>query len=211
MATRSIYLVRHGEYDWNHQPSPLKGLTPLGVQQARFTAQRLRSVTATAIYSSDLMRAIETAEIIGGVLEGVPYEKDSGLRECYLASPTLSDVPLELIQAGEKQAASAFSKYLCPTREGEKNEIIVSHGNLIRYLASRVLGGSPDSWSRMRTFNCGITQIAVESDGRLWLVSYNDVGHLPAEFITAGMPQRSNKAQQIGSSANCDRKSQQIL
>src|SRR6476660_6108194 len=131
MATRSIYLVRHGEYDWDNDPSPLKGLTPRGVQQARLTARRLRSVRATAIYSSDLMRAIETAEIIGAELNSVPYEKDSELRECYLPSPALIDVPVELIQAGEKQAAAAFSKYLC-TRDDDKNEIIVSHGNLIR-------------------------------------------------------------------------------
>ena len=59
---------------------------------------------------------------------------------------------------------------------------------MIRYLACRVLGGSPDSWLRMRTLNCGITELAVESDGRVWLVSYNDVGHLPAHLITAGVP-----------------------
>ena len=190
MTTRRIYLVRHGEYDWDDQPSPLKGLTPLGVQQARLTAQRLRTIAATTIYSSDLMRAIETAEIIGGDFDGVLYEKSEDLRECYLASPTFANVSVELIQAGEKQAAAAFSKYLCPTLGGDKTEIIVSHGNLIRYLAARVLG-SPDTWLRMRTFNCGITEIAIESDGRLWLVSYNDVGHLPADFITAGIPRRS--------------------
>ena len=38
MATRRIYLVRHGEYDWDDQPGPLKGLTPRGVKQARLTA-----------------------------------------------------------------------------------------------------------------------------------------------------------------------------
>jgi broad specificity phosphatase PhoE len=147
------------------------------------------------------MRAVETAEIIGAEFNGIPYEKDSELRECYLPSPALIDVPLELIQAGEKQAAAAFSKYLC-TRGDAKNEIIVSHGNLIRYLASRVLGSATDSWLRMRTFNCGITEIAVESDGRLWLVSHNDVGHLPSEFITEGIPRRPNRAQQTDRSTD---------
>jgi len=195
MGTHRIYLVRHGEYDWDDQPSPRKGLTSLGVQQSRLTAKRLRSIKATAIYSSDLMRAIETAEIIGGDFDGLPYEKSGDLRECYLASPTFASVPIELIQAGEKQAAAAFSKYLCPTPEVDKTEIIVSHGNLIRYMVARVLG-SPENWLRMRTFNCGITEIAIESDGRLWLVTYNDVGHLPSEFITEGIPQRSIRAQE---------------
>jgi broad specificity phosphatase PhoE len=192
MATRRIYLIRHAEYDWDNQPSPLKGLTPLGMQQAQLTASRLRSIPATTLFSSDLTRAVETAEIIGGKLEGVPYMKRKDLRECFLASPTFVNVPEELIQAGEKQAEAAFVRYLCPTRHDDKTEVIVSHGNLIRYLASRVLGGAPDSWLRMRTLNCGITEIVIESDGRMWLVSYNDVGHLPAEFVTAGVPQRSN-------------------
>lgn len=190
MATRRIYLVRHGEYDWDDQPNPWKGLTPRGAQQAQLTAKRLRSVPATAIYSSDLTRAVETAETIAGEFDGIPFKKSRDLRECFLQSPTFANVPVELIQAGEKQAATAFSKYLRPTHRGDKSEIIVSHGNMIRYLASRVLG-SPDTWLRMRTFNCGITEIAIEPDGRLWLVSYNDVGHLPAQLITAGVPTRN--------------------
>src|SRR5439155_2583567 len=192
--TRRVYLVRHGEYDWDDQPSPLKGLTPRGVQQAQLTAKRLRAVSAAAIYSSDLARAVETAEIIASEFDGIPFKKRKNLRECFLRSPAFINVPVEVIQAGEKQAATAFSKYLRPTHRGDKSEIIVSHGNVIRYLASRVLDGSPDTWLRMRTFNCGITEIAIEPDGRLWLVSYNDVGHLPAQLLTAGVPAHVNKA-----------------
>jgi probable phosphoglycerate mutase len=136
------------------------------------------------------MRAVETAQIIGAEHDGVPYTKRSDLRECVLPSPVFANVPPEHLQAGEAQAAGVFSRYLRPTPSGDENEIIVSHGNLIRYLASRVLHGAPDSWLQMKTFNCGITEIAIESDGRLWLVTYNDVGHLPAEFVTEGIPSR---------------------
>ena len=58
---------------------------------------------------------------------------------------------------------------------------------MIRYLTARALGVS-SSWFRMRTLNCGITEIDVESDGTMWVVSYNDVGHLPAPLITSGLP-----------------------
>ena len=188
MATRRIYLVRHGEYDWDDQPGPLKGLTPRGVKQARLTAKRLSSIPAAALYSSDLRRAIETAEMISSQLNGVPYKKTRKLRECFLPSPLSENVPAELIQAGEKQALTAFSTYLRPAKKQDRHEIIVTHGNVIRYLVSKVLSGSPDSWLRMRTLNCGITEVAVDSDGRMWLVSYNDVGHLPADLITEGVP-----------------------
>jgi broad specificity phosphatase PhoE len=189
VATRRVYLVRHGEYDWDDQPDPSKGLTARGVQQARLTAQRFRSVPATAIYSSDLMRAVETAQIIAAELAGVPCKTEQDLRECFLPSPAFTNVPADVIQAGEKQAAAAFSKYLSSSCENDTNEIIVTHGNLIRYMVSRVLGGG-NSWLRMRTFNCGVTEITSEPGDRLWLVSYNDVGHLPSALVTAGVPQR---------------------
>jgi probable phosphoglycerate mutase len=188
-----IFLVRHGEYDWDNQPSPVKGLTVRGVQQAKLTAQRLRNMPVTAIYSSDLMRAVETAEIIRAEFDGVTYKKRKELRECYLSNPNQSKVPKELIEQGERQAEEAFCRYLRPTRGNDKSEIIVSHGNLIRHLASRVVASSPDSWFRMKTFNCGITEIAIDADGGKWLVSYNDVGHLPAEIITEGIPSRSTE------------------
>ncbi len=88
MAIRTIYLVRHGEYDWDDQPSPLKGLTERGVEQAQLTAKRLGSLPATAIYSSDLQRAVETAEIIHGRFDGVPHEKRRNLRELFPGIPS---------------------------------------------------------------------------------------------------------------------------
>jgi broad specificity phosphatase PhoE len=126
--------------------------------------------------------------MISSELNGVPYEKTRSLRECFLPNPLFENVPPERIQSGEKQAATAFSRYLRPAMRHDRYEIIVTHGNMIRSLVSRVLGGSSDTWLRMRTLNCGITEVAVQSDGRMWLVSYNDVGHLPADLITEGIP-----------------------
>jgi len=66
VAERHLYLVRHGQLDLrafaeNHLTA---GLTPLGREQARFTARRLRALDVRAIYCSTLGRAKETAEII---------------------------------------------------------------------------------------------------------------------------------------------------
>ena len=83
MATRTLYLIRHGEYDWDDQPTPHKGLTRRGRKQARLTARRLRTLPATAIYSSDLRRAVETAEIIRG--PATPMNRASGNRSVMAA------------------------------------------------------------------------------------------------------------------------------
>ena len=192
MATRKIVLVRHGEYDWDESPGPHKGMTPRGVEQAHLTARRLSSLAASAIYSSDLMRAIETAEMIRNGRDGVPYEQDLELRECCPAGPAYRNVPVEVIDAGQRQAESVFDRYFLPSNE-DRHDIIVSHGNMIRYLTARALGNA-NSWFRMRTSNCGITELDIESDGRMWVVSYNDVGHLPAHLITAGLPSGAHSA-----------------
>ncbi|MFC1627311.1 histidine phosphatase family protein [Patescibacteria group bacterium] len=64
----TIYLVRHGETDWNKK-GILQGhknpkLNPTGIQQAQKVAKRLKNIKFDAAYSSDLSRAKQTAEII---------------------------------------------------------------------------------------------------------------------------------------------------
>src|SRR5262245_65155142 len=114
MPTRKIYFIRHGEYDW--QNPECKDLTPIGVQQAELTAQRLAALSVQRIYSSDLPRAMQTAETIRRALANVPCEPDPGLRECYLPSPASRDVPVDVLKAGEQHAAQAFAKYLRPAK-----------------------------------------------------------------------------------------------
>jgi alpha-ribazole phosphatase len=65
---RRLWLVRHGLTDWNkqhrycgHRDIPLSAQ---GRVQALWLAQRLQKETIAAIYTSDLLRARETAEII---------------------------------------------------------------------------------------------------------------------------------------------------
>lgn len=67
-----IYLIRHGETDWNREDR-LQGhsdipLNNTGKAQARQIAERLKEVGVCQIYSSDLSRARETAAIISTCL-----------------------------------------------------------------------------------------------------------------------------------------------
>jgi broad specificity phosphatase PhoE len=159
----------------------------MGEEQAELTARRLSSVPARVIYSSDLERAIKTAQLIRSAVGDVPYEQDRELRECLPPCPAVSlKWPAERLEEGERHAESAFIKYVRPS-DRDTCDIIVSHGNMIRYMTARVLGVS-SSWCRMRTLNCGITELEIESDGTMWVVSYNDVGHLPTRLITSGLP-----------------------
>ena len=68
-----LVIVRHGETEWNVQNKAIgqldSPLTPKGIQQAHAIADRLRRLSFTTFYSSDLGRAVQTATIIAEVCE----------------------------------------------------------------------------------------------------------------------------------------------
>jgi probable phosphoglycerate mutase len=82
--TTTILLVRHGQTDWNlahrwqgHVDIPLN---ETGRRQARLLARRLETLPIKAIYTSDLIRASETANIVAEPLGILPIP-DPALRE----------------------------------------------------------------------------------------------------------------------------------
>lgn len=85
-ARTTLVLWRHGETEWNRsrrvQGQLDVGLAEVGREQARSSAARLATLSPTAIVSSDLRRAADTAAALAG-LTGLPVETDPRLRERY--------------------------------------------------------------------------------------------------------------------------------
>ena len=83
-----ILLVRHGETEWNRihrfQGRSDQPLNKKGRAQALALAKRLQSETVTALYSSPLSRAAETARIIGSFHDTAPLYFEQGLIEMEL-------------------------------------------------------------------------------------------------------------------------------
>lgn len=80
-----IHFVRHGESEANvlhviSNRGRVHGLTPRGREQAEALARRLQGYLIVGIFSSPLLRALETSAILAERLE-VPYEVTDALRE----------------------------------------------------------------------------------------------------------------------------------
>lgn len=87
--SRSFLCLRHGATDWNRQ-GLFQGRTdnPLnadGIAQAHAAAARLRPIPLEYIVSSPLVRAVQTAEIVGAASSG-PLSIDAGIIECDFGS-----------------------------------------------------------------------------------------------------------------------------
>jgi glucosyl-3-phosphoglycerate phosphatase len=79
-----LLLIRHGQSTWNAdgrwQGQADPPLSPLGEEQAYDAARRLKAGQFSRVVSSNLQRALRTAEILAEAL-GLPVEVDAGLRE----------------------------------------------------------------------------------------------------------------------------------
>jgi len=184
--TRTLYLIRHGAYD-SKQPGDedvVNGLTPLGREQSRLTAGRLRAmpVEFSSLTCSTMTRARQTAEIIGGSFPQLKLEATPALREClprtHRSDVTKGKAPAEL-DAAEAQLNRVFAKYFVPAREADRHDIVVCHGNVIRYLVMKALGVDPEAWLGLAVANCSLTIIQVSPQDGLKVLAVGDAGHLP--------------------------------
>jgi serine/threonine-protein phosphatase PGAM5 len=174
MARRTLYLVRHGQYRLHQRD--MGSLTHKGEAQSQLTAEALKSLPFSLIYYSPVLRATQTAEIIAAQLGDAKQIEHEALRE---------DLTAEQVSDCAEKLDAAFRYYFRPSElEHDVYEMLVCHGNVIRYFVSRVLKLHSDGWSNMMINNCGISRVLVDHDGEMYLISHNDIGHLPEELRT---------------------------
>lgn len=160
-----IIFVRHGETFWNeskrYQGHSDISLNEKGLQQAKLVAKRLAGEKISAIYSSDLIRAVQTAEIIGeqhslqpivvkefrevnfGLWEGLTYAEimavwPDGLSAIY-SKPGAALIPDgESFHDVQKRTAIGLAK--CIASHQQETIVVVSHGGTMRVLLCDALG-----------------------------------------------------------------------
>lgn len=188
---RTLYLIRHGDYNYKDTRNPDVGkeLVPLGIAQAKLVAARLLSlpVKITSLHSSTMTRARQTAMVINQDFPHLEHLQSKLLRECTPPSwrkDITDEVPAPLLLKCKTKLDEAFSTYFVPSPLIDQHDIIVCHGNVIRYFVTKVLKVDPKSWLGMIISNCSITVIQIYADNSKKLVSFNDVGHIPPNMQT---------------------------
>lgn len=190
MGIRFLYLVRHGQMAKGEPLDQLgNGLTALGQRQARWAARRFQGVPVSVIHHSPLRRAAETASIIGAQLPNAPLRVSPLLSEIIPGWPIhvrqyFQNTPAAEIERGRARAERALQKFFRPVRGADRHELIVAHGNIIRYFLLTVLGLRPKLWSQCDIHNCGLSEIRILPDGERLVIALNDTGHLPRQHRT---------------------------
>jgi len=190
-AARDIILVRHGNYveDPSIDERVGPGLSPLGAAQARLAGARLAGLPTRfdAMLVSPMQRARDTAAIIGEEFPGRRFEVVADLAECTPPTRrteiTADEKPADLA-ACKTRLDRVFATYFRPASGREHTDLIVCHGNVIRYLVTRALGVDTTAWLEMSAGHASITHVRVEADGRYKVISVGDVGHLPPSMRT---------------------------
>ena len=201
-----LLLVRHGETDWNQQMR-FQGQTDVelnarGREQGGAVALRRRSEPLQAIYSSDLRRAMHTAQIIARY-HGLSPAPDADLRE--LSYGVWEGMSREEILASEW--AELFEKYRKDSlryrppgaeypeqilersrrvlqhirqKHHEGTVCIVGHGGSLRALICVALSAPLETFRHIRLDNASLSAIECRDDW-MWVSLINDTCHLVQE------------------------------
>lgn len=176
----TLHFVRHGETDFNGerriQGQMMEvGLSVRGHEQAAAVAEELTLCGATALYSSDLLRTMQTAAPIAQKL-GLEIVREPALRERHfgvLQGRLYSEVEDvmrdwwtrhdEEIDGGEtnRQMYARIAGFLDGLRAAPpaENIVLVSHGGTINMALAYVAGLTLEEMAWQRMPNCTVTTV----------------------------------------------------
>ena len=186
-----LYLARHGETDWNleqrwqgHADPPLN---ETGWEQARKLGELIAGFGIGLVWSSDLVRARETAEVVARGL-GLVVRLDPRLREIDVgewSGLTMAEVEARFPAGAERRRngglgwehGESYESLASRSEEAllevdalstDRPVLVVSHGGVMR-AARRLADCSLADWQRIG--NCEMDVIEVREGRMRWLDS----------------------------------------
>ena len=197
-----LLLVRHGETDANvagiWQGATDHPLNERGLAQARAVAERLAREEAqvTAVYTSPLRRARQTAEIIAQALGDLPVHEDPDLSEYNLGEwegltyqelryerrlwDRMREDPHWAPPGGESAYQFAMRVLAAFQRIAERHQgetvVVVGHGGAIATALALLLERKGGEWKKYGMINCAISELIMGPTPKL--IRHNDIAHL---------------------------------
>lgn len=197
-----IYLIRHGETEWNRQ-GRLQGhsnvkLSPEGIHQAQLLANHMPIPHVDAIYSSDLARAVATAEILAERFHLAVYKMPE-LRENYFGNwegKSMGELATEcpddfgkFFTAPEEfsppngenflhcqaRVTNALSRII--SRHDNQNVLVVAHGALIRLALCAALDMPIHKMWAIGQFNMAMNILRIDNEN-VTVELVNSTAHL---------------------------------
>ncbi|MEV7070303.1 histidine phosphatase family protein [Streptomyces sp. NPDC091972] len=196
----TLLLTRHGQTIW-HAENRYAGVSDIGLtDEGRAQAEALGRWAAVhrpdAIWTSDLSRAIATAEPAARAL-GVTPHREPGLRECdfgVVEGRTLAEFAAEVPDAAEAFRADPVAypfpgaedpaaaaargtralRRIAAAHRGER-VLVVAHNTLLRLVLCALLSIPLGEYRRVfpRLRNAAITELRLHEDGSAALLSLN--------------------------------------
>lgn len=198
----TIYIVRHGETELNlskYMQGQLDSpLTDTGILQAQNLSAKLRPIHFDAVFSSDLLRAKKTAELITlernlaittsqllrektyGPFEGKHYQEyEAAYKKLWKEYTSLGNSSIFHFKMGkdvesDEEAASRYMQFLreIAVSHSGKNVLVVSHGGIMKVLLIHLGYVTYEQVPPGSVGNCGY--IKLEADGSDFFVQETD-------------------------------------
>jgi len=196
----NLFLIRHGQTDWNlaqrFQGQSDIPLNETGRKQANAIVERLAAEHFDAIYSSDLQRATETADIICkseiitdsrlrevnfGDWEGLIYDE---IKVKYPETLAAWEVDIfknappngETLEGLSVRVQSMLDELRA--KHDDQNILIVAHGGVLQTLICLALKLPPTMYWQFHLSTASLSELAFYPAGAI-LNSLNDTSHLP--------------------------------
>jgi probable phosphoglycerate mutase len=201
-VANTFYIVRHGQTNWNilgkTQGHGNSDLTKSGESQARELAEAMVNYPIDYVYSSDLGRAVQTAEIVGEKI-GIEVQKTTALREMgfgvwegllieeikkdhadtydtWRNEPHLVNIPegetLHIIQ----ERLDNFIKEI-NEKYDNKHILLVSHSVTVRVMLLSFLNSGMENIYRIKQDNTALNIVEFRDYGPV-IVKMNDTSHI---------------------------------
>lgn len=194
MATRYLYLARHGNAD------PFGELTESGHEQARLLGRRLAHLPITAVWHSPLPRAVASAAELARQLAGeVPVTEAEELIDHIPYVPSLEETPPawmpffdgydpEEAAAGNRIAESLTARFAVAPEHDDVHEVLITHAYQVAWLVRDALAAPLPRWLGLASANAALTVIEYRPAVPPSITMLNEMSHLPAELRWTGFP-----------------------